>query len=136
VFDCGRVALGEDRLNLDRESGRSDLGRIASQPEVIRFTAHAARRQRSFRVPSPLPVSDPVGLNLLLIPREYVLRRDAADDAVQTDVSEDTVGRGGGFTVRVIAAVCVKLPDEPVIVTVAVPVAAVLLAKSSFGQAH
>lgn len=29
MFDCGGVALSEDRLNLDRESDRSDLGRIA-----------------------------------------------------------------------------------------------------------
>src|SRR5258708_18097509 len=41
-------------------------------------------------------------------------------------VSEDTVGRGGGVTVRVIVVVFIKLPDEPVIVTVAVPVVAVL----------
>src|SRR5260370_41620221 len=43
-----------------------------------------------------------------------------------SSVSEDTVGRGGGVTGRVIVVVCVKLPDEPVIVTVAVPVVAVL----------
>jgi hypothetical protein len=41
-------------------------------------------------------------------------------------VTEDTVGRGGGVTVRVIVVVFVKPPDEPVIVTVAVPVVAVL----------
>jgi hypothetical protein len=37
VFACGGVALSEDRLNLDRESDRSDLGRIAGQPEVTCF---------------------------------------------------------------------------------------------------
>jgi len=45
-------------------------------------------------------------------------------------VSEDTVGRGGGVTVRVIVVVFVKLPDVPVIVTVTVAVVAVLLAAS------
>src|SRR5467141_1764480 len=45
-------------------------------------------------------------------------------------VSEETVGRGGGVTVRVIVVVCVKAPDVPVMVTVTVPVVATLLAAS------
>jgi len=45
-------------------------------------------------------------------------------------VSEDTVGRGGGFTVRVIVVVFSKLPDEPAIVTVTVPIVAALLVAS------
>jgi hypothetical protein len=45
-------------------------------------------------------------------------------------VSEDTVGRGGGVTVRVIVVVCVNVPDVLVMVTVTVPVVAVLLAAS------
>jgi hypothetical protein len=43
-------------------------------------------------------------------------------------VSEETVGRGRGVTVRVIVVVCVKVPDVPVMVAVTVPVMAVLLA--------
>jgi integrase len=43
VFDCGRVALGEARLNLDWERDRSDLGRIAGQSEVIRPAAERAK---------------------------------------------------------------------------------------------
>ena len=45
-------------------------------------------------------------------------------------VSEETVGRGGDVTVRVIAVVCVNAPDVPVMVTVTVPMAAVLLTAS------
>jgi len=45
-------------------------------------------------------------------------------------VSEETVGSGGGVTVRVIAVVCVNAPDVPVMVTVTVPVVAALLAAS------
>jgi hypothetical protein len=45
-------------------------------------------------------------------------------------VNEETVGRGGGVTVRAIVVVCVKLPDVPVMVTVTVPVVATLLAAS------
>ena len=47
-----------------------------------------------------------------------------------SSVREETVGRGGGVTFTVIVVVCVRLPDEPVIATVAVPVVAVLLAAS------
>jgi hypothetical protein len=47
---------------------------------------------------------------------------------VGSRVSEETVGRGGGVTVRVIVVVCVKVPDVPVMVTVTVPVVAALLA--------
>jgi hypothetical protein len=49
---------------------------------------------------------------------------------VGSSVSEDTVGRGGGVTVRVIVVVCVNVPDVPVMVTVTVPVVAALLAAS------
>jgi len=49
---------------------------------------------------------------------------------VGSRVSEDTVGRGGGVTVRVIVVVCVNVPDVPVMVTVTVPVVAALLAAS------
>jgi hypothetical protein len=35
----------------------------------------------------PPPISIPVGLSLLLMPGEHVLRRDVADGAVQTDVA-------------------------------------------------
>ena len=42
----------------------------------------------------------------------------------------DSVKLGGGVTVKLIVAVCVKLPETPVIVTVAVPVVAVPLAVS------
>jgi hypothetical protein len=86
VFDCGGVALSEDRLNLDRESDRSDLGRIAGQPEVIRFNGHAARWRRFFAVPSPPPISDtgrpesPADAR-----RACPSARDVADGAVQTD---------------------------------------------------
>ena len=45
-------------------------------------------------------------------------------------VSEETVGRGGGVTVRIIVIVCVKAPDVPVMVAVTVPVVAALLAVS------
>lgn len=45
-------------------------------------------------------------------------------------VSEETVGSGGGVTVRVIAVVCVNAPDVPVMVAVTVPVVAVLLTAS------
>jgi len=45
-------------------------------------------------------------------------------------VSEETVGRGGGATVRVIEVVCVKVPDVPVMVAVSVPTVAALLAAS------
>jgi hypothetical protein len=45
-------------------------------------------------------------------------------------VSEETVGRGGSVTVRVMVVVCVKVPDVPVMVTVTVPVVAALLAAS------
>jgi hypothetical protein len=45
-------------------------------------------------------------------------------------VSEETVGRGGGATVRVIEVVCVKVPDVPVTVAVTVPTVAELLAAS------
>jgi hypothetical protein len=45
-------------------------------------------------------------------------------------VSEETVGRGGGVTERVIVVVLIKLPDVPVTLTVAVPVVAALLAAS------
>jgi hypothetical protein len=48
VFDCGRVALREDRLNLDWESDRPDLRRIAGKPAVIRFIRNAARWRRFF----------------------------------------------------------------------------------------
>ena len=44
--------------------------------------------------------------------------------------SEDTVGRGGGVTVRVIEVVFVKLPDVPVIVTLTVFVVTALVAAS------
>jgi len=49
---------------------------------------------------------------------------------VGLSVSEETVGRGGGVTARVIAVVCVKVPDVPVMVTVTVPTAAELLTAS------
>src|SRR5215471_10843657 len=45
-------------------------------------------------------------------------------------VSDDTVGNGGGVTVRVSVVVWLRLPDVPVMVTVKVPVAAELLAAS------
>jgi len=45
-------------------------------------------------------------------------------------VSEETVGRGGDATVRVIEVVCVKVPDVPVMVAVTVPTVAALLAAS------
>jgi hypothetical protein len=41
-------------------------------------------------------------------------------------VSEETIGRGGGVTVRAIVVVCLKVPDVPVIVRVNVPVGVVL----------
>src|SRR5258708_5037060 len=43
---------------------------------------------------------------------------------------EETVGSGGGVTVRVIAVVCVKAPDVAVMVAVTVPVVAAVLAVS------
>ena len=49
---------------------------------------------------------------------------------VGLSVSEETVGRGGGITVRVMAVVRVKVPDVPVMVAVTVPVVAALLAAS------
>ena len=49
---------------------------------------------------------------------------------VGLSVSEETVGRGGGVTVRVMVVVRVKVPDVPVMVTVTVPVVAVPLAVS------
>jgi hypothetical protein len=45
-------------------------------------------------------------------------------------VSDETVGRGGGVTVRVMVVVCVKVPDVPVTVAVTVPTVAELLAAS------
>ena len=45
-------------------------------------------------------------------------------------VSEETVGRGGGTTVRVMVVVRVKVPDVPVMVAVTVPTVAALLAAS------
>ncbi len=45
---------------------------------------------------------------------------------VGLSVNEETVGSGGGVTVRVIAVVCVKAPDVPVIVAVTVPAVAAL----------
>lgn len=45
-------------------------------------------------------------------------------------VSEETVGRGGGVTVRIMVVVCVKVPDVPVMVTATVPMVAALLAVS------
>jgi hypothetical protein len=45
-------------------------------------------------------------------------------------VNEETVGSGGGVTVSVIAVVCVKAPDVPVMVAVTVPVVAALLTAS------
>ena len=44
--------------------------------------------------------------------------------------SEETVGRGGGVTVRVMAVASVKVPDVPAMVAVKVPVVAALLAAS------
>jgi len=44
--------------------------------------------------------------------------------------SEETVGRGGVVTVRVMVVACVKVPDVPVMVAVKVPVVAALLAAS------
>ena len=49
---------------------------------------------------------------------------------VGLSISEETVGRGGGATVRVIEAVCVKVPDVPAMVAVTVPTLAALLALS------
>ena len=54
---------------------------------VVRFIRHAARWRRFFRcslAASNFPI--PLGLNLLLMPGEHVLRRDVADGAVQTNV--------------------------------------------------
>jgi hypothetical protein len=45
-------------------------------------------------------------------------------------VREERVGRGWGVTVKVIVAVCAKLPDVPVMVTVTVPGVAALPAAS------
>ena len=45
-------------------------------------------------------------------------------------VSEETVGRGIGATVKVIVVLLWRLPDVPAMMTVNVPVAAVLLALS------
>jgi hypothetical protein len=45
-------------------------------------------------------------------------------------VSEETVGRGGGVTLRIMVVVCVKVPDVPVMVAVTVPMVAALLAAS------
>ncbi len=45
-------------------------------------------------------------------------------------VSEETVGRGGGVTVRVVVVIFVKVPDVPLMVTVTVPEVAALLAAS------
>src|SRR5882762_1266834 len=44
--------------------------------------------------------------------------------------SEETVGRGGGATARVIVVVFVRVPDVPVMVTVTVPVVAAVPAVS------
>jgi hypothetical protein len=49
---------------------------------------------------------------------------------VGLSVNEETVGSGGGVTVRVIAVVCVKAPDVPVMVAVTVPAVAALLTAS------
>src|SRR5258706_4248167 len=49
---------------------------------------------------------------------------------VGLSVSEETVGRGGGVTVRVMVVVRVKVPDVPVMVAVTVPAVAALLAAS------
>jgi len=49
---------------------------------------------------------------------------------VGLSVSEETVGRGGGVTVRVMVVVRVKVPDVPVMVAVTVPTVAALLAAS------
>jgi hypothetical protein len=49
---------------------------------------------------------------------------------VGLSVNEETVGSGGGVTVRVIAVVCVKAPDVPVMVAVTVPVVDALLTTS------
>jgi hypothetical protein len=66
--------------------GSEGLGseRIVGQPEVIRFIRHAARWRRLF--PRRLQFPLPVGLNLLLMPGEHLLRRDVADGAVQRNV--------------------------------------------------
>jgi hypothetical protein len=34
VFDCGGVALSEDKLSFSWEGDRSSLGRVVGQPEV------------------------------------------------------------------------------------------------------
>jgi hypothetical protein len=47
VFDCGRVALGEDQLNLARESDRFDLGWMAGQPDVI-YMLNTVRASAAF----------------------------------------------------------------------------------------
>src|SRR5258708_23983846 len=49
---------------------------------------------------------------------------------VGLSVSEESVGRGGGVTVRVMVVVRVKVPDVPVMVAVTVPTVAALLAAS------
>jgi hypothetical protein len=46
------------------------------------------------------------------------------------NVNDETVGSGGAVTVRVIAVVCVNVPDVPVMVTVTVPMGAAPLTAS------
>jgi hypothetical protein len=40
VFDCGRVALSEDKLSFSWEGDRSGLGRVVGNPST---TAHPAQ---------------------------------------------------------------------------------------------
>ncbi len=48
-------------------------------------------------------------------------------------VSEDTVGRGGGVTVRVIVVVFVKLPDVPVVAALVAASVNALVMVAGFG---
>jgi hypothetical protein len=57
------------------------------KPEVTRF--HPSRGLLATNLPlfpRRLQLSIPLGLNLLLMPGEHVLRRDVSDGAVQTHV--------------------------------------------------
>ena len=61
--------------------------RIVGKPEVTRF--HPSRGLLATNLPlfpRRLQLPIPLGLNLLLMPGEHVLRRDVSDGAVQTHV--------------------------------------------------
>src|SRR3984893_6591308 len=58
VFDCGGVALSEDKLSFSWEGDRSGLGRVVGHTYPIRFLPVGPSSSRNRRqVPTELPIS-------------------------------------------------------------------------------